>query len=81
MPKTMPSTTISEETALQLCAEIRREHGGKWYSLAGLQCWGCLKYSGGDPAKMCGYDGAAFRGCNQVVARYHRTMSRQGGAA
>lgn len=81
MAKNLPATLLSEKEALQLCAEIRREHSGKWLSLAGLQCWGCLKYSGGDSSKMCGYDGAEFRGCNLVTARHRRTMSRQGAAA
>ncbi len=75
------STVISEEVAMQLCGDIRQEYGGKWYTLAGLQCWGCLRFSGGDPAKMCVNCQPDLRGCNLVNARYDRTIGHQDNVA
>jgi hypothetical protein len=72
MEKHNPITTISKETAWQLCAEIRRENQGKWYTINGLWCWGCEKFSHRDPAKMCFANSPTYRGCAQVNARYDR---------
>lgn len=40
----------------------------RWYHLARWQCWGCMKYSQGDPGKMCG----EIVGCNLVVNAYRK---------
>jgi len=61
---------IPEDVAWQLCAEIRQENRGKWYSFAAWQCWGCLTFTKGDPAKMCVSGKPGYRGCNLVNARY-----------
>lgn len=61
---------ISKETAFRLCSEIRQKSGGKWYTLTGLQCWGCTTFSKGDPTKMCLCSQAGYHGCNLVNARY-----------
>lgn len=53
---------VPHDVALQLCAEIQQRG---WYTLARWQCWGCRKFSKGDPAKMCGQIVA----CNLVTAR------------
>ncbi len=60
---------IPLEVALRLCGEIREEARTKLLSWPRLQCWGCMTFSKGEPAKMClgGPDG---RGCNLVNARY-----------
>lgn len=68
---------IPKEMAFQLCAEIREQYQGKWYTFAGLQCWGCTLASKGDPAKMCVSNRPDYRGCNLVNARYDRQF-RQG---
>ena len=60
---------IPKEVALKLCAEIREENRGKWYTFAGFQCRGCLKFSKGDPAKMCVSSRDDYRGCNLVNKR------------
>ncbi len=75
MSKTISNSTkapIAKETALQLCDAIRQQYQGKWWTLAGMQCMGCLKFSQGDPAKMCVSSRADFRGCNLVTARYKK---------
>ena len=61
---------IPRDTAFQLCAEIRQQYRGKWYTLAGMQCAGCSFFSKGDPAKMCVSSRPDYRGCNLVNARY-----------
>ena len=61
---------IPRDVALLLCAAIRQESRGKWYTFAGLQCWGCMKFSKGNPAKMCLSRREGHRGCNLVNKRY-----------
>ncbi len=58
---------IPRETALKLCGEIRTENRRKWLSMGRLQCWGCYKFTRGDPEKMCLSN---ERGCNLVNNRY-----------
>ncbi len=76
MVQTEAANPIPRDMALQLCAEIRGKYHGKWYTLAGMQCGGCVLFSKGDPAKMCFSSRADFRGCNLVNARYDRQMPR-----
>ena len=57
---------IPREVALRICAENQRTP----FSLAALQCWGCVKFSKSDPAKMCLSNKPGNRGCNLVNARY-----------
>ncbi|MCL5027007.1 MAG: hypothetical protein M1531_11040 [Chloroflexi bacterium] len=63
---------IPRETALQLCAEIRVKNQGKWYTFNGLWCWGCSRFTGGDPAKLCFSSRPDNRRCAQINARYDR---------
>ncbi len=58
--------------ALQLCAEIRQQHQGKWWTLAGMQCMGCTAATTGDLTKRCVSSVPGYRGCNLVNARYGR---------
>ncbi len=61
---------IPKEVAFQLCTAIRQRYHGKWYTSAGLQCWGCTTFSKGDPTKMCVSNQPDYRGCNLVNACY-----------
>ncbi len=63
---------IAQETALRLCRAIYQQYQGKWWTLAGMQCYFCRKFSHADPAKMCVSSRPDFRGCNLVTARYER---------
>jgi hypothetical protein len=63
---------IPQAEALRLCAEIRAANRHKRLSLASAQCWGCIKFSRGDPAKMCLSSKPGNRGCSLVNARYGR---------
>ncbi len=40
---------ILTERALDLCKRYCEEHGVRAFS----QCWGCLRFSKGEPVKMC----------------------------
>ncbi len=70
--KAYSQKAIPKDTAYQLCAEIRQQYGGKWYTISGLQCWGCTTFSKDDPTKMCFSNGVGYRGCNLVNARYDK---------
>ena len=54
-----PAITI--ERALELCKKYCEEKGVRIFS----QYWGCLRFSKGDPEKMCIY-GEGNRGCKFV---------------
>ncbi len=75
MTKNAETADIPKEVALALCAKIRSENRGKWYTFNGLWCLGCAKFSGGDPAKMCVSNAPDCRGCLQVNARYDRSRA------
>jgi len=60
---------IPKDVALELCTEIRQHYHGKWWTLTGMQCMGCIAASKGDLAKMCVSNGPGYRGCNLVNAR------------
>ncbi len=72
MKQTDSVATITRDVALLLCAEIRQQYRGKWYTLAGMQCMGCLAASKGEIAKMCVSSRPDNRGCNLVNARFAR---------
>ena len=61
---------IPEDVAFLLCAAIRHKNRGKWYTFAGLQCWGCLRFSKGDYARMFVSKREDYRGCNLVSKHY-----------
>lgn len=47
---------IPLEVAVKFCDEIRAAHKQRgwfsWFSIEGLNCWGCYKFSKGDLEKM-----------------------------
>ena len=63
---------IPKEVALQLCTEIRAANRRRRFSLAAMQCWGCVMFSKGDPEKMCLNNKPGNRGCKLINARYDR---------
>ena len=63
---------IPKDVAVQLCDEILEENRGKWYSFGRWQCWGCTRFSKGDPDKMCFSNKEGYRGCNLVNKRYDK---------
>jgi hypothetical protein len=63
---------ISGDLAFRLCSELRKEKGVRLFS----QCWGCLRFSKGDPGKMCFSSGRGNRGCRLVNKRYEAGLSQ-----
>jgi len=63
---------IPREVAFKLCEQIREENRGKWYSFYRMWCWGCYRFSRGDPAKLCFSNHPDYRGCTQVNKRYDK---------
>jgi hypothetical protein len=57
---------IPEEMAAHLCSEVRKEKGVRIFS----QCWGCIRFSKGDPGKMCFSSRPDNRGCGIVNKRF-----------
>ena len=59
---------IPEETALQICKEIREQNKQKKFSFAKGQCWGCMKYSQKkeDIKQRCIFGDESNRGCHLV---------------
>ena len=64
--KDVAEDAIPSGAAIRLCSEIRSEKGVKLFS----QCWGCVKFSKGNPAKMCFSGKSGNRGCGLVNKRY-----------
>lgn len=77
--RTIPSNSldkpISREVALQICFEIREEKRQKLFRFPFGQCWGCMKFSEGDPDKMCLSSQPDYRGCTLVNARYAQKLA------
>jgi hypothetical protein len=69
-------TDIPKDVALELCTEIRQQYHDKWWTLAGMQCMGCIAASKGDLTKMCVSNAPGYRGCNLVNVRYDRQAKK-----
>jgi len=57
---------IPKDVALQLCEEVRKKKASRPFT----HCWGCVKFSKGDPAKMCLSSNRGYRGCKLINERY-----------
>ena len=75
--KTNSGNAIPKNVAFQLCSEIRQQYRGKWYTFAGMQCWGCTTFSRDDQTRMCLSNQPGYRGCNLVNSRYDRIVRTQ----
>jgi len=59
----MPNSgLIPLEKAVELCREYRNQHKVRLFS----QCWGCVRFSKEEPAKMCFYNPPENRGCKFI---------------
>ena len=75
MKASVPANAIPFDTAARLCEEIRSENERRWYTFNGIWCLFCVRFSG--PAtKRCFANAPGARGCEQVNARYDRSVSR-----
>ncbi|MFW9941638.1 MAG: hypothetical protein ACFFFT_11405 [Candidatus Thorarchaeota archaeon] len=65
---------IPENIALQICEEIREHNREKIFSLAKVQCWGCMKYSNkkDDIKHRCIFSKENNRGCHLVNKVYDK---------
>ena len=59
-------SNIKKIVALALCDTIRKENTGKWYTVAGLTCWYCMKSAKGNLAKMRMRRIKGYHGCRLV---------------
>ena len=66
--KNQSGAAIPFDVATKLCSDYRTEKGVKMFS----QCWGCVRFSKGDPTKMCFYNNADNRGCGKVNEKYDK---------
>ena len=62
------ATSIPLEEAFRLCKKYREGHPIRLFS----QCWGCMKFSKEDPAKMCLYHLPDNRGCKFVTQLFNQ---------
>ncbi len=67
-------SNIKKAVALLLCDTIRQENSGKWYTVAGLTCWSCVRSSKGNLAKMRMRRVKGYRGC-RLVNDWHAKLS------
>ena len=68
MKKNGSVEAIPKDVAYQICAEIKEGKAGGWFT----QYWGCVRFSKGDPTKMCVSSQPDYRGCKLVNERYDR---------
>lgn len=57
---------LSQAEAEQLCAGVRAANRRRWFSAAYWQCWGCMCFTGGDPARRCMGSRLDWRGCGLI---------------
>ena len=62
------TTALPMDLAQELCEQIQRRQPIKLFT----QCWGCVRFSKGDPQKMCG----GVVACSKVLARYRDMVAR-----
>jgi hypothetical protein len=65
-------TPIQRQLALHICADIRGECHGKWWTAAGMRCTLCRFYAGGDLTSMYWSLHKGNRGCSKINLRYDR---------
>jgi len=66
---------LIQAEAEQFCAEVRAANRGRWFSAARWQCWGCQRFTGGDPAKCCMGSKPGRRGCQLINALQVKTIA------
>jgi len=69
---------IPDEMAGKLCDEVHDDNRGKWYTLGGLRCWGCWKFSKGDAGKRRYASKVGNRGCSQMNERWDSLVKQWG---
>ena len=65
----MSEVTISFQKAVELCNAYREKHKVRVFS----QCWGCVRFSKGNPEKMCFFKPPNNDGCRFVTEQFAQT--------
>ena len=76
IPIVIGDASVIEE-ALKLCEEVRRVNRNNWLSAGRWQCWGCVKFTKGNPEKMCLKTPDGYDGCALVNSRYAKPEHQQ----
>jgi hypothetical protein len=63
--------SISFDAAFDCCKQYREMHKVRLFS----QCWGCVKFSKGNPEKMCFYKPPSNTGCKFVNELYKEKLN------
>ena len=64
---------ISFDKAFELCNLHREKYGVRMFS----QCWGCVRFSKGDPEKMCFYKPPNNDGCIYVNKMFEESNKQK----
>ncbi len=67
---------LDRDTAMGTCQQVQAEVRGKRWSAAWWQCWGCRRFSGSDPEKMCIAAKPGYRGCELVNRRLEKAQQQ-----
>ncbi len=65
----MSGKSIPLEDAVLLCKQYTDSHAVRIFT----QCWGCLRFSNGNPEKMCFFNPPNNDGCKFVNEMYDKT--------
>jgi hypothetical protein len=70
----LAEVSIPFNEAVDSCKKYREEHKVRMFS----QCWGCVRFSKGNPEKMCFYKPPSNNGCrfvNQLYEEANKALS------
>jgi len=69
---------LTREEAESLCSQVREQNRATLFTSERMQCWRCLRSSGGDPDRMYMSGRSGYLGCslmNKLRARSVRARS------
>jgi hypothetical protein len=75
MAQAQAAAPIPDDVALALCEETRAAYRGRWYTVQGLWCLGCARFSR-EPMQRCFSSASGNRGCPQVNRRFDERPGR-----
>ena len=67
----MAEHSIPFDIAFDFCKQYREKHKVRMFS----QCWGCIRFSKGNPEKMCFYKPPSNNGCKLVNQLYEEAIN------
>ncbi|MBN1857011.1 MAG: hypothetical protein JW846_08675 [Dehalococcoidia bacterium] len=69
---------LTRDEAVLLCSRVREQNQATVYSPERIQCWKCVRSSGGNPDAMLMTRSPGYLGCdliNKLLARMKRASS------